>query len=98
MSKRGCAILAVLLVAIASARIVSTYTVLSHTMDEPEHLGCGMQWLSGEYNWDPMHPPMERVMAAAAVWLDGGRLLPAPGSHAEGILLLGHDDHYDRTL
>ena len=36
---------AVLLVLIASARIVSTYTVLSHTMDEPEHLGAGMEWL-----------------------------------------------------
>jgi hypothetical protein len=98
MPTRGHAILAMLLVLIASARIVSTYTTLSHTMDEPEHLGCGMQWLYGAYTWDPSHPPIQRVMAAVAVYLSGERLVPAPGSYTEGNLLLGRDDHYDRTL
>jgi len=96
---RIAAILATLLVLIASARIVSTYTALSHTNDEPEHLGCGIQWLTqGAYTWDPSHPPMERVMSAVAVYLAGVRPLPADGSHAEGIKLLGRDDHYDRIL
>jgi len=98
MPTRGYAILACILVLIASARIVSTYTVLSHTMDEPEHLGCGMLWIAGSYNCDLSHPPMERVMAAAAVYLGGGRPVPADGGHLEGIRLLGRDDHYDRTL
>jgi 4-amino-4-deoxy-L-arabinose transferase-like glycosyltransferase len=95
---RSHAILAVLLVFIASARIVSTYTVLSHTMDEPGHLGCGMQWLNGAYTWDTEHPPIARVMAAVAVSLAGERLTPADGSHLEGSLILGHGDHYDRIL
>ena len=96
---RGHVILAVLLVLIGSVRIVSTYTALSHTIDEPEHLGCGMEWMArGTYTWDPSHPPLARLLAVVGPWLDGARLIPAPGSHAEGILLLGHDAHYDRTL
>ena len=98
MAKRAHAILAFLLVLIASARIVSTYTVLSHTMDEPEHFGAGMQWLRGEYTWDPSHPPIARVLAIIGPYLDGARYMDAPGSHAEGIALLGRGDHYDRTL
>jgi hypothetical protein len=96
---RGPVILAVLLVLIGSARIVSTYTALSHTMDEPEHLGCGIEWLGrGTYTWDPSHPPLARVLAAVGPWLDGARWTPAPGSHAEGVLLLGRDAHYDHVL
>src|SRR5262249_2432246 len=98
MSSRGHAILAALLVLIASARIVSIYTTLSHTMDEPEHLGCGMRWISGKYDWDPAHPPMARVMAATAGYLAGEHPRPARSSHAEGVLMLGRDDHYDRML
>ena len=95
---RSHAILAVLLVFIASARIVSTYTVLSHTMDEPDHLACGMQWLNGAYTWDTEHPPIARVLAAVAVSLAGERLVPADGSYLEGCLIFGRDDHYDRIL
>ena len=99
MSKRGHAILAALLVLIASGRVVSTYRVLSHTMDEPEHLGAGMELLGhGAYTWDTSHPPMARVLATLGPYLDGARYVPAPGSHAEGILLLGRDDHYDHVL
>ena len=98
ISGRGYAIFAALLVFLASARIVSTYTVLSHTMDEPDHLGCGMQWLNGAYTWDTEHPPIARVMAAVAVSLAGERLVPADGSYLEGSLILGRDDHYDRIL
>ena len=38
--------MASLLVLIASARIVSTYTVFNHTVDEPAHLAAGMEWIS----------------------------------------------------
>jgi hypothetical protein len=99
MAKRAPALLAAVLVLIASARIVSTYTVLSHTIDEPEHLGCGIQWLTrGQYTWDPSHPPIARVLAAIGPYLDGARYVDAPGSHIEGIALLGRGEHYDRTL
>src|SRR5215471_5272703 len=93
------AILALLLVLIASVRIVSTYTVLSHTMDEPEHLGDGMEWLSrGSYRCDISHPPMARVLGALGLYLDGARWVPAKGGHGEALLLLGSGAHYDRAL
>src|SRR5205085_12165040 len=96
---RRYAAVAAFLVIIASIRIVSTYTALSHTMDEPIHLGAGMEWLTvGSYQWDPSHPPLVRVMSAAAVYLDGGRLQPGDGALLGGLRLLGRDAHYDRTL
>ena len=98
MAKRGSAVLAALLILIASGRIVSTYTALTHTVDEPDHLGTGMQWLAGEYTWDNSHPPLARVMAAVGVYAGGGRMVPASGGYTEGLLLLGRDDHYDHAL
>jgi len=96
---RRYAVVAALLVLIASVRITATYTALSHTMDEPIHLGAGMQWLAtGNYDWDPSHPPLARVLSAAAVSLDGARLQPAEGALLEGLRLLGRDTHYDRRL
>src|ERR1039458_3690683 len=62
---RRCALLSAILVLIAAARIVSTYTVLSHTVDEPIHLGAGMEWLDhGTMTGDVSHPPMARALAA----------------------------------
>src|ERR1019366_6847146 len=40
-SLRRCALGSAILVLIAALRIVATYTVLSHTIDEPIHLGAG---------------------------------------------------------
>lgn len=90
---------AAILVAIATFRIVSTYGVLSHTMDEPTHLGAGMEWLDhGTYAGDTSHPPLARVLSAAAVYLDGARYIPADSALDEGLKLLGRDAHYDRVL
>ena len=44
--------IAVALVLAASIRIIATYTVFSHTYDEPAHIACGMEWLDkGIYQW-----------------------------------------------
>jgi 4-amino-4-deoxy-L-arabinose transferase-like glycosyltransferase len=96
---RRYAIAAALLVLIATARIISAYPSISHTMDEPIHLGSGMQWLfGGQYTWDPTHPPLARAMAATAVALDGARLQPADGGMREGLLTIGRGAQYDRRL
>jgi hypothetical protein len=96
---RRAAWLAVLLVLIASARIVSTYTVFNHIIDEPDHLAAGMEWLSaGKYLYEDQHPPLARVMGALGPYLDGERWHAGPASYREGYRILGRDAHYDRIL
>jgi hypothetical protein len=90
---------AILLVLIASARIISTYTVFNHTIDEPDHLAAGMEWLSaGKYLYEDQHPPLARVMGALGPYLAGERWHAGPDSYREGYRILGRDAHYDRTL
>jgi hypothetical protein len=83
----------------ASARIVSTYTVFNHTIDEPDHLAAGMEWLSaGKYLYEDQHPPLARAMGALGPYLAGERWHGGPDSYREGYRILGRDAHYDRTL
>ena len=90
---------AVLLVLIASARIVSTYTVFNHTIDEPDHLAAGMEWLSvGKYRYEDKHTPLARIFGAVGPFLAGERWHGGPASYQEGYRILGHGAHYDRTL
>ena len=84
---------------IASVRIISTYTVFNHTIDEPDHLAAGMEWLSaGKYLYEDQHPPLARVMGALGPFLAGERWRGGPDSYHEGYRILGHGLHYDRTL
>lgn len=54
-----------LLIRIGSARIVSTYNVFNHTVDEPTHIACGMEWLSkGTSHYEDQHPPLSRIAVA----------------------------------
>jgi len=99
LDTRRAAWLAVLLVLIGSARIVSTYTVFNHTIDEPDHLAAGMEWLSaGKYLYEDQHPPLARVMGALGPYLAGERWHAGPDSYREGYRILGRGAHYDRTL
>jgi hypothetical protein len=87
------------MVLIASARIVSTYTVFNHTIDEPDHLAAGMEWLSaGKYLYEDQHPPLARLMGALGPYLAGERWHRGPDSYREGYRILGRGAHYDRTL
>jgi hypothetical protein len=87
------------LVAIGSLRIVSTYNVFSHTADEPAHLAAGLEWLSkGVYRYEAQHPPLARVAAALGPYLDGLRTDDNPDMWREGLAILYRDGHYDRTL
>jgi 4-amino-4-deoxy-L-arabinose transferase-like glycosyltransferase len=92
-------LLAVILVLIGSLRIASTYSVFSHTMDEPDHLGAGMQYLStGQYTYEDAHTPLARVFAAAGPFLAGERFHPVPIPYRESFRILGAGGHYQRTL
>lgn len=45
--------IAAALIAIACIRIAATYTVFSHTVDEPVHIAAGMEWLNkGVYRYE----------------------------------------------
>jgi hypothetical protein len=101
---RRATLIAIGLVAFASLRIVATYTVFSHTFDEPIHLACGMEWLAkGTYTCEPQHPPLARVAAAFLPYLSGIRSQGVATQDIytqprEGIAILYSGHHYDRTL
>lgn len=99
LTLRRCALLGAALVLIAALRIVSAYTALSHTMDEPIHLGAGMQILDrGTMMGDVSHPPLARVLSATGPWLAGERWTRTGNTTTEGLAVLGRDAHYDRML
>jgi 4-amino-4-deoxy-L-arabinose transferase-like glycosyltransferase len=101
---RRSTVLAAGLVLLASLRIVATYTVFNHTMDEPAHIACGMEWLDrGVYRWEPQHPPLARVLTAIGPYLLGIRSQNTPRANLlsmwqEGTAILYRGQQYDRTL
>ena len=99
LTLRRCALLAALLVLIGTLRIVSNYTVLSHTVDEPVHLGAGIEWLDhGTVTGDASHPPLARGMSAVGPYLAGARWTHSGNTMQDGLDVLGRDAHYDRML
>jgi hypothetical protein len=92
-------LLALVLVLIASARIVATYRVLSHTTDEPAHLAAGIEWVeNGTYTYEDQHPPLARVAGALGVHLSGSRWSRNKDMYDEGFHLLGQNKRYNRAL
>ena len=96
--------IAVLAILFASARIVATCTVFSHTSDEPAHVACGLEWLDkGRYTWEPQHPPLARVAAALGPYLLGahsqwGDRSTLNGMTYEGVRILYSGNRYDLSL
>jgi hypothetical protein len=88
----------VLLILIGTLRIISTYTVFNHTIDEPDHLAAGMEWLDGRYFYEDQHPPLARVFGAMLPYLAGERWRRGPESYSNGYRILGHGAHYDCIL
>jgi len=89
----------VVLLAVASLRIVSTYTVFNHTVDEPTHVACGMEWLDhGTYHYETQHPPLARVATALGPYLAGVRTTGQDKKEMEGAVILYYGGNYDRNL
>jgi hypothetical protein len=90
---------AVLITAVAVARIVSTYHVFSQSWDEPAHLATGMEWLdAGRYSREPLHPPLARVAIALGPYIEGVRSAGHANTWLEGNALLQWRDQYQRNL
>ncbi len=97
----------VVLIGLAVVRVVSTYSVLNNTYDEPFHIACGMEWLQwGSYTCEPQHPPLARIAVALGPFLKGLRLaarLSAPDQrprsvYEEGNAILYSEGHYWSNL
>jgi len=88
-----------LLISIAILRIVSTYHVFNHTIDEPAHVACGMQWLQNHvYTYESLHPPIARVSVALLPYLAGLRGSGDPSMWQEGLLILSSGGRYWHNL
>ena len=92
-------VVAVLLVVVAIARIVATYSEFNATFDEPAHLATGMQWLDkGQYNIESLHPPLARVAVALGPYLDGIRSQGHEALWREAYFVMYSGESYYRTL
>ncbi len=91
--------LAIGLTVLATARIVSTYSVFSHTFDEPAHIACGMEWLEKHtYTYETQHPPLTRVMTALLPKMFGAHGQNQKGMWDEGLAILFAKGSEDSTL
>jgi len=91
--------IAVALVLAATVGIVATYSVFGHTIDEPFHMACGIEWLSGGgYRLEAQHPPLARVLTALGPWFDGARLRGGLSMFDEGSVVLYGGMDYDRRI
>src|ERR1700730_5146428 len=84
-------LVAVLLIAIATIRIVATYPILSMTIDEPGHFACGLEYVAKHvYNYESQHPPLARAMIAVGPYLDGARPMGVKDRGDEAVAILFH--------
>ena len=95
----GLAALVSLLVTVALARIIATWTVYTPTFDEAAHLAAGIEWLDkGVYRYEEMHTPLARVAMATGPYLDGSRTIGRPGIWQEGYAILNQRGDPQRLL
>ncbi len=97
--EKYCLVLCLALVGIACVRVISTYSALSLTVDEPSHFACGMEYVaSHSYTLDIQNPPLARAMQALGPYLNGSRPVGLPKMHAEGLAILAQSPNLDRTV
>ena len=88
-----------LFLALGILRIVSTYHVFNHTIDEPSHLACGIEWWEkGVYTIETKHTPLARISVAFLPYLAGVREVGHPHTWMETYPILSADGHYWRNL
>ena len=79
--------------------VIGTHFSFSNTVDEPAHIGAGIEWLAGTHRYDAQHPPFGDIAAAIGPYLSGERALStSSGASDEGSRLLGRGAHYQTTL
>lgn len=89
-----------ILLTVSCARIISTYWTFNHTIDEPTHIACGLEWFQRHaYTYEYQHPPLSRVFAAFGPWLRGTHNISKKEDlPAKNPLVLYQSDSYYGTL
>jgi hypothetical protein len=98
LTPAACWLVVVLLIGVALLRIVATYHVFNHTIDEGAHLACGMEWFQNAYTYDPKHTPIARIAIALLPYLDGLRGYGNDSYWQEGVLILSTGGRYWHNL
>ncbi len=91
--------IALLLIAIGVARIVSTYWILNHTIDEIGFISCGLEWVTAHtYTYQPEQPPLSHAAAGIGAWLAGAHNVSRAELPYKGPDILYRSPSYYRTL
>ncbi|MGA2689898.1 MAG: hypothetical protein ABSE85_17695, partial [Candidatus Korobacteraceae bacterium] len=95
-----CLLLCVCMVAVACARIISTYDQLSLTADEPFHFGCAIEYLGNHsFVQDVENPPVARAVQALGPYLLlGARPIERSEAWQEGLAIIALSGNYHRTV
>src|SRR5271155_3008886 len=89
--EKYCLVLCLFLMGIACVRVISTYSALSLTIDEPVHFACGLAYIATHmYTLDTQQPPLARAMQALGPYLDGSRPFDLSNPSQEGLSILTH--------
>ena len=92
------AVAIVALTAIAVVRVSLAQRHFSATHDEPAHIACGYEWLTGTYTLDPSHPPLARVIGALPLRLDANPARPQQGNFIDRANDLLYGGAYETNL
>ena len=92
------AVAIVALTAIAVVRVSLAQRHFSATHDEPAHIACGYEWLTGTYTLDPSHPPLARVIGALPLRLDASPARPQQGNFIDRANDLLYRGAYETNL
>jgi len=88
-----------LFLVVASIRIALTWNIFNATLDEATHIACGMEWLErGTYQLEDQHPPLARVVAAVALYVQGLRGHKGESANEIGKNILVDRGKIDRNL
>jgi hypothetical protein len=80
-------------------RVAATYSVFSHTVDEPSHIAAGTQFLEdGRAEGDLTHSPLARIAVAIGPRLLAREGQPVCDTEREELLLKCDGERYWRTL
>jgi hypothetical protein len=101
--ERRASAMAIALVLLATVRIIATYTVFTHTYDEPGHIATGIEWIeTGHYRFQPEQPPLSGIAMAIGPYLMGARGQHTPTNAQFAVMVEGlkilYSGNYDNLL